>query len=327
MAYEEDEDFFMLNIADTRNSTKALIYEKLWIYFLTLDIVLVIPTVFGNALLIASVIVFRRLRRSTTYVLVANLALSDILVGLIILPMDITVIVSEWASRHLQFCLWHHCLSGTFMGASVMNLLLMSVDRFSAIRDPLKHRIRFSRKRVLVLISLSWIFISIISFIPLFGWRVNHQENAFICRIDDFETKMYRITSHTIIVISLIINFILFVIVVKLTVRNAKKPISGPIRRFSKDSFRHTQVMLLVSGVFAFCWAPYCVVSLTYMHSDNLLYTNCILASFGLLNSGLNWVIYGLLNVKFRKAFRKLLKCRYSDSEPRLRNDTLSTIL
>ena len=80
-----------------------------------------------------------------------------------------------------------------------------------------------------------------------------------------------------------------------------------------KKSIKKTKMMILVLGVFAICWGPYCIAivfeALFLEPSDTFEVVKKFLSCFGVLNSGLNWIIFGLKNTTYRNAFKYILCC------------------
>jgi hypothetical protein len=72
----------------------VLEYVNLANYFFVIEAILIVPMLFGNSLILFSIARFRRLRTRMN-ILVANLSVSDFLVGLIIIPYDISFVMVE----------------------------------------------------------------------------------------------------------------------------------------------------------------------------------------------------------------------------------------
>lgn len=84
--------------------------------------------VMGNGLIIASVAFVKKLRQPANY-LIVSLALSDFLVGLIVLPFTITNdILGHWLFGPI-ICDAHITFDVITCTASIMNLCMISIDR------------------------------------------------------------------------------------------------------------------------------------------------------------------------------------------------------
>lgn len=87
--------------------------------------------------------------------------------------------------------------------------------------------------------------------------------------------------------------------------------------------------MMLLLGAFAVCWGPYLLVVIfdTLFLEDNIAIATLrkFLSVLGLVNSGLNWIIFGLKNADFRKAFTYLLRCGIGVTEDSLAYSSSNT--
>lgn len=73
----------------------------------------------------------------------------------------------------------------------------------------------------------------------------------------------------------------------------------------------HVITGAVVFGTFLLCWLPYCCIAVVTTFRDNptTLYIRGYTHISGLLNSALNWMIYGFRNNNFRKAFKLIINC------------------
>lgn len=128
-------------------------------------------TVLGNLLVITAVVKELYLRTVTNY-LIVSLAIADIMVGGIVMPFSISLEMSNnvWYYGTVWCDLWHSfdVLGST---ASILNLCLISLDRYWAITDPIAYPNRMSPCKVSVLIAFVWFCSSAISFPAIAWWK------------------------------------------------------------------------------------------------------------------------------------------------------------
>lgn len=102
--------------------------------YTTLEIIVALVAVVGNAMVIHVFRRDRRLRRRTNYYIV-SLAIADLLVGLLGIPF--AILASVGLPRNLHACLFTVSLLVMLCTISIFCLLAVSVDRYWAILHPM----------------------------------------------------------------------------------------------------------------------------------------------------------------------------------------------
>lgn len=127
---------------------------------------LIVWTLLGNFAVCAAVFRYRHLRAKVTNVFIVSLALSDLLVALLVMPWKaVAEVAGFWPFG--AFCkTWLSCdiMCST---ASILNLCVISVDRYWAISSPFLYERTMSRKLASVMIGVIWTVSVIISFVPV----------------------------------------------------------------------------------------------------------------------------------------------------------------
>lgn len=118
---------------------------------------LAVLTVALNLLVVLSISHFKQLHTPTNLLLL-SLAIADLLVGLLVMPVE-TVRITEpcWIMGELM-CALSYIVGFTLTSASVGNMVLISADRYVAICYPLQYSRRITRSRVEVTVCLCWAF-------------------------------------------------------------------------------------------------------------------------------------------------------------------------
>ncbi|KAF6217029.1 hypothetical protein GE061_001382 [Apolygus lucorum] len=155
-------------------------------------------TVFGNSLVIAAVVRERYLHTATNY-FVTSLALADSLVGLAVMPFSAIYEVFQhtWFFGSIWCDIWRS-LDVLFSTASILNLCVISLDRYWAITDPLNYPSRMSGHRACVLIAAIWICASSISFPAIVWWRAVRSDKVPKDKCPFTDSLGYLIFSSTI---------------------------------------------------------------------------------------------------------------------------------
>ncbi|KAK3089497.1 hypothetical protein FSP39_004083 [Pinctada imbricata] len=314
---------------------KAVPYDSLMTYFLIIDYIIIVPIIVGNLLILISICRYQRLR-TRMHILIGNLAVSDLLLGAIFIPYDILFMTNLEFTSNMYICLTRTALLYTFLGASVLNLLAISFERYISIIHPL-YPWEHSKFILVGIISASWIFSATLGLLPLLGW--NNWETGMPCDMALVLTKPYRNLIFLFYLLSLIANFVMYVKVVRSALRHIRaieahpslKSNSVPVNivslsRPTKKNYKKTKLMMLLLGVFALCWGPYMILvfidNFFLEESSDLMTARKFVSALGMLNSGLNWIIFGLKNSTFRSAFKDILTCGHASSEGSLWTST-----
>lgn len=127
---------------------------------------LIIWTLFGNFTVCAAVFRYRHLRAKVTNIFIVSLALSDLLVAVLVMPWKaVAEVAGFWPFG--GFCkTWLACdiMCST---ASILNLCVISVDRYWAISSPFRYERSMNKTVALVMVGVTWTVSVVISFVPV----------------------------------------------------------------------------------------------------------------------------------------------------------------
>ncbi|KAF8569794.1 hypothetical protein P879_00126 [Paragonimus westermani] len=143
--------------------------HKLIILCIVLSIITAV-TIGGNLLVILAVGLVKKLRTPSNF-LIVSLALSDFLVGLLVIPL--TGYIDMVDPKHLTEALCDTYISFDVLmcTASILNLCAISIDRYLAITRPLQYAAKRTPKRMVLMIGSVWIASALISIPPMFGFK------------------------------------------------------------------------------------------------------------------------------------------------------------
>ncbi|XP_055600715.1 dopamine receptor 2-like [Uranotaenia lowii] len=155
-------------------------------------------TVFGNSLVILAVIRERYLHTATNY-FVTSLAVADCLVGLVVMPFSALyeILHNTWFFGEDWCDIWRS-LDVLFSTASILNLCVISLDRYWAITDPFSYPMKMTRRKAAALIAAVWICSSAISFPAILWWRSVREEDMPAYKCPFTENMGYLVFSSTI---------------------------------------------------------------------------------------------------------------------------------
>jgi len=130
---------------------------------------MILTTVIGNVFVMAAILLDRHLQSVANY-LILSLAVADLLVAILVMPLGAVYEISKkWILGPILCDMWtsSDVLCCT---ASILHLLAIALDRYWAVTHP--HYIHSrSSTTIWVLISLVWIMSIVVSLAPLFGWK------------------------------------------------------------------------------------------------------------------------------------------------------------
>uniref|UniRef100_A0A8C3GAA9 G-protein coupled receptors family 1 profile domain-containing protein n=1 Tax=Cyclopterus lumpus TaxID=8103 RepID=A0A8C3GAA9_CYCLU len=300
---------------------------------------LIVSTLLGNTLVCAAVVRFRHLRSKVTNFFVISLAVSDLFVAVLVMPWEaITEVTGTWLFG--RFCGVWIAFDIMCSTASILNLCIISVDRYWAIASPFKYERKMTHRVAFVMIGVAWSLSILISFIPVqLNWNFTNSSNlnasagAKSCVAN--LNKTYAISSS-------LISFYIPVVIMIATYTRIYRIAQTQIRRITsleraaeqaqnqghgvnrnqpneeaslKSSFKKETKVLktlsIIMGVFVFCWLPFFVLNCTVPFCDPPCVSDTtfsVFVWFGWANSSLNPVIYAF-NADFRRAFATILGC------------------
>ncbi|XP_056430834.1 D(1A) dopamine receptor [Hyla sarda] len=261
--------------------------------------VLILSTLFGNTLVCAAVIRFRHLRSKVTNFFVISLAVSDLLVAMLVMPWKaVAEIAGFWPFG--SFCNIWVAFDIMCSTASILNLCVISVDRYWAISSPFRYERKMTPKVAFIMISVAWTLSVLISFIPVqLNWHKAKTTSFFDLNITLQGTAMDNCDSslnRTYAISSSLISFYIPVAIMIVTYTRIYRIAAKQIRRISaleraavhakncqnstgngssidcqqpesslKTSFkRETKVLKTLSvimGVFVCCWLPFFILN------------------------------------------------------------------
>nr|XP_055063086.1 trace amine-associated receptor 13c-like [Misgurnus anguillicaudatus] len=309
MAYKtEDHEiqycFPAINSSCIKKKRSTHEYNIMYVFFSLLSL----WTVFLNLLVIISICHFKKLHTPTN-MLILSLAVADLLVGLIVMPLEaIRLIETCWYFEDIT-CRLFLTITGLLFSTSLSHLVLIAVDRYVAVCHPLLYPQKITMTRTIITICVCWFFSSAYNIATI---NISHRKYTcygeciimltFAWSIADlFLSFLFPCT--IIITLYLRIFYVAHhqVKVINSLMRSGKHLTEGSVRRKSESKAALT--LGIIVTVYLFCWIPFFILSLTPNTS--------VIAYFMLwmlyINSGLNPLIYAIFYPWFRTSVKHIL--------------------
>lgn len=298
---------------------------------------LILLTSVGNAVVCRLVWRFRRMR-VPSFCFVASMSISDLLMGVVVIPISLGYHISfqttgQWIFGKI-FCNFWLFLNFLLCSASVYNLCVVSGDRYFAVTSPLKYLSRMNDLKVKVIIGIAWLFAFIFAGFVIYGTNVS-KNNYDNCSIWGLRYEY----SLTVLIIGYIVpvSFLVFVnckvyfiahsqmnrihaqeMSLASVSHNSGFSIASTLDRATshqkstktrlKHEIRIFKTFLIVICAFLVCWTPFVVILLidSILSVPGQIRHSSIILLY--LNSALNPLIYGYFNTEFRTALSGILQ-------------------
>ncbi|NXP16957.1 DRD5 protein, partial [Scytalopus superciliaris] len=303
---------------------------------------LILSTLLGNTLVCVAVGKFSHLRSKVTNLFVISLAVSDLLVAVLVMPWRaVTDVLGFWPFG--AFCDVWVAFDIMCSTASILNLCIISVDRYWAVSDPLGYERRMTQRAAFVAVGVAWLLSLLISFIPVqLRWHrdrelLSQQQPGFAVSrqggtCDSSLGRTYAVSSSLVSfyipVAIMLVTYTRIFCIARRHIRRVSSlapsqsrhtPQEAALRNSFKKETRVLKTLSVIVGVFVCCWLPFFVLNCVLPfcqpgpHEPGGLpcVSQTVFSTFawlGWANSSLNPIIYAF-NVDFRRAFAALLGC------------------
>ncbi|XP_066581869.1 alpha-2C adrenergic receptor [Prorops nasuta] len=146
---------------------------------------LMIIIIVGNMLVIIAIATEKSLKNIQNW-FIASLAVADFFLGLIIMPFSLAnEIMGYWIFGY-WWCDIYSAMDVLLCTASIMNLCLISLDRFWSITQAIEYLKKRTPARAALMIALVWLLSALVCIPPLLGWkRPTPEEEYPKCKLSE----------------------------------------------------------------------------------------------------------------------------------------------
>jgi len=322
-------------------------YSSLAIGFLALIIgLLALATIAGNTLVVISFATDRKLRSFGNY-FILNLAISDLIVGVLIVVYAPYLLGGCWHLRRVG-CLAFMLLDYVVPLVSAWNMALISVDRYWSVARPIEYRTYLNTNRVVACMFVPWFAgtlwygPTVLFWLHLTGssernveYAVRGEPTCLQCQVDFFDHAVYLLISSF---VEFLLPFIIVTtinVLIYLNIRRRTLGLTGSSdcqktakakSLLSRDKKSARSLAILVV-VFLITWGPFEICSFVNPLCGFSIPSSALDVVFWLLwlNSTINPALYPFLQQRFRIAFTRIL-CRFKRRRvPRMTVDGCKT--
>ena len=294
---------FEANYSSNSSANHKIGFETMRIANCILNAPLMLLSIVGNALVLVAILKTPSLR-SPSVIFLCNLAVSDLLVGLVVQPVYIVEQMVKTVPK-LQEAVGGMGFAGC--GVSLWTMTAITVDRFLALHYHLRYPNLMTTSRAIYTIVTIWCIITLFSFSVLWSPRIHYFLGAFcitICLLVCLVCfiKIYQIVRRHQVQIH----------VQQQAVENSTDTNKQQIRQSTKSAkniFIYFLVMIL-------CYTPLFFVYIILINNLNSIVLRTFPVTVAFMNSSINpflycWRIPGLRTAVFETA--RLLSCREID--------------
>ncbi|EDO43219.1 predicted protein [Nematostella vectensis] len=264
-----------------------------------------------NICVIATILQARRLR-TVTNTFVLSLALADLLMAAVVIPLQIHDVLQPRVLSHLLDPLF------PILGvASLLNLCAVTLDRFFTITRPLTYEAKVSPRRVGIIIACIWL-ISIAQEAVRFSIREDHPEQIF-------QVVRFALVFSVPFTCVLFVNVKIYVIARAHSRQIAANDpnLDGRSTRSFAKKLKTARIIGLLVGTFVLTWLPFFVMTVceifiklslpkqeVLVHARKLKIGNTVCAALASSTAFFNPLLYGLMRKEVREAMLRCIKCQ-----------------
>ncbi|XP_048418868.1 gonadotropin-releasing hormone II receptor-like [Stegostoma tigrinum] len=285
----------------------------------------------SNTAVLLSVI---KKRNSHIRNLILSLTIADLMVTVLVMPLDaVWNITVQWYAGDIA-CKALNFLKLFAMYASALVLVVISVDRLSAVLNPFSFILATHRNKLML--SMAWITSMLLAAPQLFIFQVQnvYGMNFTQCVTYGSFTEHWHQTFYNMFTfITLYVTpLTVMVICYSRILWELSKQMKGNRERTQNDyilkaRMKTLKMTIVIVVSFIVCWTPYYLLGLWYWFNQNVLknvpeYVSHILFLFALLHTCSDPIIYGFYTPSFRK---DILTCWRGTRAEITRNETKHT--
>ncbi|XP_078725557.1 trace amine-associated receptor 365-like [Lampetra fluviatilis] len=315
------------NLNCTPTSLKSKHDRAVAVFTISLFIVI---TILSNLLIVSAVALFRQLQTQAN-ALALSLAVSDLLVGVVIMPLSLNKSVYKCWFYAPLLCHVHFFCDYWFTTASVLHLSCIAYDRYVAICDPLRYQQRMNRRALVVMLLFCWLCSALLSTPILLSLSPTLSQGT-IAKNGCPDDCRFFISVGILFAIGMWPYFTSVLLVVLMygriyrVARGQARKIAAMDRassglgggeeagraaasRWASMKREHNAAKTLgaILAAFIISWLPYYIIAIMLTVDESVILPYKVSVWLGYMNSAINPILYATFNKQFRRAFKAIL--------------------
>ncbi|XP_033843071.1 trace amine-associated receptor 13c-like [Periophthalmus magnuspinnatus] len=271
-------------------------------------------TVTMNLLVIISIAHFRQLH-SPTNLLILSLAVSDFLVGLLLIPVEILLTEACWIVGS-TLCALYYMTDFTICSSSIGNIVLISVDRYLAICDPLHYNTKVTVNRVRFCVCACWLCALIYNSLILKDFLIDPDAHsscygecvAVLNHVTGNVDFVFTFISPITVIVVLYVRIFMVVVSQARSVQSKVVTLHQTVTMSARKSeLKAARTLGIVILVFISCLCPYYIPSFTGEDTVVSSTATPLVTWLWFFNSCVNPFVYALFYPWFRKCIKQIV--------------------
>ncbi|KPP59146.1 adenosine receptor A1-like [Scleropages formosus] len=292
------------------------------VLYIGMEVVIAVASVIGNVMVVWAVKLNRSLR-DTTFCFIVSLALADITVGALVIPLAITISIG--LQTHFYSCLMVACTVLVLTQSSILALLAIAIDRYLRVKIPTSYKRVVTAKRAAVAVVLCWAVAFVVGLMPMLGWNnlQKLKENdslssdlVITCQFENVISMEYMVYFNFFgwVLPPLLLMLIIYAEIFYMIHKQLSKKVTGsnadPSKYYGKE-LNLAKSLALVLALFALSWLPLHILNCITLFCPRcqkpmfLIYIAILLTH---ANSAVNPIVYAFRIKKFHSAFLTIWK-------------------
>ncbi|XP_037536542.1 adenosine A2a receptor a [Nematolebias whitei] len=313
---------FISDLARCVTMTEELASSAIYI---VLELLIALFSVLGNVLVCWAVCLNSNLQSITNF-FVVSLAVADIAVGVLAIPFAIAI--STGFCSNFFGCLFIACFVLVLTQNSIFSLLAIAIDRYIAIKMPLRYNSLLTSQRAQGVITICWALSIIIGLTPMMGWYKkelpkstnNSCSPGFMrCLFEEVVDMEYMVYFNffACVLIPLLLMLAIYLCIF-MAARHQLRLIKMEVvygeksRSTLQKEIQVAKSLAIIVGLFAVCWLPLHIINCFNLFCPQcqrpplwVMYVAIILSH---ANSVINPFIYAYRIREFQKTFCKIIR-------------------